>query len=160
MLRFIICAISILLAMPGCRDNESSRGDPSTSYGQVRITDTNGHYRTVFHTGEEFLISDYITNTTMRRVPCAYTWPPFRFNLTQGDSVISTSMDSWALIVTEDTLEPGQSIGWTWRAPSGFGRDPVVVLRPGLYKVNVISWPDIDLLFVARQKSSIVVIVP
>jgi len=152
--------MSILLTFFGCQDIESPRSAPSSSNGELQITDTNGQHRVVFHSGEEFLVSDYITNTTRKRIACAYSGPPIRFDLTQGDSVISSSVDAWALIMTYDTLEPGKSIGWTWHAPSEYRHDPVVVLRPGSYKVNVISWPDFDALVVAPPKSSIILIVP
>ena len=160
MLRHMISSMSILLTILGCQDNVSIQGKPATSNGEIKITDTNGQPRMIFHTGEEFLVSDQIKNTTMRRISCAFTGPPVRFDLTQGDSVISSSVDAWPLIMIYDTLDPGESIGCTWRAPSEYWHDPVVVLGLGLYKVNVISWPDFDSLSVAPPKSSIILIIP
>src|SRR2546426_12510268 len=99
MLRYIICSLSIILTLPGCEDSISNRPGLSTFGGQLQITDTNRLPRAVFRSAEEFIVSWYITNTTMRRIACEYTGPPVRFNLTQGDSVISSSVDSWVLVV-------------------------------------------------------------
>jgi len=135
----MLLAASVL---SGCDDSNSVQGDSITLHAFIRTTDLADHEKSIFRTGEEFIISCYYRNTTPSELSCEYSGPRIQYEILLGDSSVSTFYDSWPLIMSYDTVAVGEKIGETWVAPTNYERDPMTVLRPGIYTIRARWMPD------------------
>ena len=108
------------------------------------LTDTTGQKATVYHSGESFVATYRLINTTNREITY-YDGivPSVSFEIWQNDSLVTTSgygiMNIF--ISSPDTLAPGDTLQGRWWAPDATSIGQSITLNPGTYQLKV-TGPD------------------
>lgn len=143
-------AISLLLAVviiTGCSLLGRKSNRTSILAPTFTLTDTTGHVTTTFHSGEHFIMTFSLVNTS--REGLSYrrgsTKPPVVFKIVRNDSTVATSIDGYAFaqVVLGGYLAVGDTLKGRWTAPTTPPQNPKVVLSPGSYKAKVV-YPAFD----------------
>ena len=104
------------------------------------ISDTTGHASTVFHSGDHFMVSFSLANTTNDTLTYGYTGTPIRFRILQDGREIASSTDGVVFLqyVQGGFIAPGDTFAASWKAPNTQFQNPKVVLMPGTYQATVL----------------------
>ena len=106
------------------------------------LTDTTGQKTTVYHSGESFVATYRLINTTDRKITYYDDIvPSISFEIWQNDSLITSSAYGFPniLIPFPDTLAPGDTLQGSWRAPNTPSTDQSIVLNPGSFEIKVVG---------------------
>ncbi len=104
------------------------------------LTDTSGRGIPQVRSGEDFLMSFSLINTTLDTLTYESGYGgPVGFRILQNDSTIATSADGYAFpeAFLRGYLAPGDTMRAQWKAPNTPARIPKVVLAPGTYQAWV-----------------------
>ncbi len=136
-LSFVVFAGTLMVA---CDQGTSPIVSPlATSF---RLTDTTGATILRTRTGQDFILSFSLINTTADTLK--YGWadsgPPIRFYILQNGNYIASSVDGYLFAMTPSRayLAPGDTLLERWRAPTTPQQYPKVVLAPGTYQAKVV----------------------
>ena len=120
----------------GCKKNDSSTNVSDNINVSFTLSDTTGKLSTTFRSGEQFIVSFLLINTTSK--PITYITdisPIVGFEILKNDSVIAqseyggnNSIPAPMLLLTGDTLQG------VWKAPTSLWK-PNLILAPGTYEV-------------------------
>lgn len=109
------------------------------------LADTLGQAVTQFHSGEDFILSFSVTNTTRDTVTYHSGGPFVAFQILKGDSVVASSdyeCPEPQIFITGH-LAPGQSIQSSWRGPKSICQSQSISLSLGSYQARV-YFPSFD----------------
>ena len=132
-----LALIGILFA--GCDILKTKSSDNAGLTADFSLSDTTGHASTVFRSGEQFLMSFSVVNTTNDTLTYHYSEPPVVFSILKNRSVVASSIDGYAFPMNVNTglVAPGKALANSWKAPNTPAQNPKVVLAPGTYEASV-----------------------
>ena len=146
----IIIGVLILSLLFGCKKIGTEAGMKGEIDTELTITDTTGVVATLFKTGDNFDMYFTIINQTNYDYQYSYSGIRVVFEIRQGDSLISSSIDglAWPASVEKGNFKKGVKYTFKWRAPnsplnSQLGTD--TILNPGQYVAKA-GWnlPDLE----------------
>ena len=127
--------------------DQSTSPDDIVLEATFALTDTLGKTTSQFHSGDNFYLSFFLTNTSKDTLTYyrGSSAPSILFQILKDDSVVASSTDGYAflMVVTRGSLAPGQKLDSDWKAPTTPAQYPRVILQPGQYKSVVFS-PDFN----------------
>jgi len=111
------------------------------------LTDRDGNPSTTFASGEDFYMYFNLVNTTQDSLDYSYTGFPVYFSIYKGTTRIVGSMDglSFAQVLIETKLAPGDTLKGMWLAPTPPIQSTKIDLDPGQYRA-VVTFPAIEAL--------------
>lgn len=132
-----LALIAILIA--GCDILKTKSDGNGGLTATFFLADTSGHIATVFHSGDEFVMSFSVVNTTNDTLTYHYSEPPVIFRILKDGSIVASSTDGYAfpMNVNAGFVAPGKALSGSWKAPNTPAQNPKVVLAPGTYEASV-----------------------
>ena len=130
----------IVIWVTGCNSDHTNSTHIPTLVPIYSITDTSGNADTTFHSGEQFILSFSVTNTTGDTLILNLGWPAVAFRIFGNDSMVSSSDFNCPIPLIasgKGWLAPGQSIKDSWKGPTSPCDTQQVVLTPGFYQAKV-----------------------
>lgn len=144
MMRILASITLMAIATSGC-DLTNPHTNGSSSLSPVfSIADTSGKITTNFHSGDSFLLTFSVTNTTSDTVIYQYGPPMISFRILKDSVLVSFSHEGCAEpeIFTEPDyfttvkLAPGKSINGSWKAPTSICSTQKTILPVGSYQAE------------------------
>ena len=132
-----LALIAILIA--GCDILKTKSNGNGGLTATFSLTDTTGHVATVFHSGEQFLMSFSVVNTTNDTLTYHYSEPPVIFSILKDGNVVASSTDGYVfpMNVNAGFVAPGKALAGSWKAPNTPAQNPKVMLAAGTYQASV-----------------------
>ena len=144
-MKFAKFFLSLTFCVLAC--NQSTSPDDIVLRATFTLTDTLGQTVSQLHSGENFYLSFFLTNTSNDTLTYyrGSSAPPILFQIVKDDSVVASSADGYAFLmfVSQGRLAPEQKLDYDWKAPTTPPQYPKVVLEPGYYKAAVLH-PDFN----------------
>ena len=138
-MRTILILLLSALIGRSCDSGVETVTDQGKMVTSFALADTNGLTQSTFRFGDKFDFKFSITNLTKSEQVYALTGPSVVFEILSGDSILATSVDgeAWILSVDHRSIPSGGSEQVTWRGPKPRGGNPYFVLNPGGYIARV-----------------------
>lgn len=137
-MKLIIIAVFASLGIAGCGllNSRSKRGEGLTP--TFTLADTTGAPNTTFHSGESFLMSFQLINTSPDTIKyySVFCFPSVIFGIYRNDSLITETPWNCDNALTLDYFNPGDTLQGEWKAPKS--TNGISALPPGSYVAKVV----------------------
>ncbi len=132
----MVALISLVLA--GCGLLNSKGGGSQSLTATFSLADTTGRADTTFRSGQQFMISFLLVNTTPDTIKyySVYCDPSVIFGIFRNDSEIVGSPAGCDNLISLNYFKPGDTLRGQWEAPNSY--DGLVFLSPGSYAAKVV----------------------
>ena len=133
----------IVISLYGCNQENTNVPQTAAVVPVYSITDIFGMAKTTFHSGEPFVLSFSVTNTTVDTLTYYMIIPMVAFRIFGNDTIVTSSYYGCTepnIAVGKGWLARGQSIKFSWKAPTSPCDTQNLVLTPGSYQAQV-SFP-------------------
>ncbi len=132
----MIALISLVLA--GCGLLNSKGGGSQNLTATFSLTDTTGKADTTFRSGQQFMMSFLLVNTTPDTIIyySVFCNPSVIFGIFRNDTEIVGSPAGCDNLIGPNYFKPGDTLRGQWEAPNSY--EGLVILPPGSYAAKVV----------------------
>lgn len=135
----IVFVTFVSLTLVGCGLVNSRSVGSHNLIPTFTLTDTTGEPDTTFRSGEPFLMSFQLVNTSSDTIKyySVYCYPSVMFAIYRNDSIVTESPTSCDNLIMQQYLIPGDTLQGEWKAPETLDSG-LLNLPPDSYVAKVV----------------------